>query len=334
MVCAFYAERCGLLSTKSKQIAVIGAGPIGGILTAHLCAQGHTVHLVDTWKVHIEQIREHGLRITGKESLLAYPAYLYDSIEALGDYVPDFVFICTKGCDLEAVLGQLRASLKKSNAIFLCFQNGIDTEQIVTHHIERCRVLRAVISYAGVLTGPGEIRESFFTAPNYLGWLDAKGEEVCKETAVLITTSGLATEATGEIGRYEWRKTIFNTCTMAIGAVTGLNIQEMVQFPPTAQLVELLLQESVAVAAAYGFDYGPGFIEMVRNFNQNAGPHKPSMLVDLENRRKTENAFLVRRIAEYAEQKGVPAPVHRSMANIIDALEMRGLERSCQDKQD
>jgi 2-dehydropantoate 2-reductase len=110
--------------------------------------------------------------------------------------------------------------------------------------------------------------------------------------------------------------------------VTGLNIQEMVQFPQTAELIELLLQESIAVAAAHGFEYGPGFIEMVRDFNKRAGPHRPSMLVDLENSRRTENAFLVRRIAEYAEQKGVSAPVHRTMANIIDALEMRGFEHA------
>lgn len=326
MVSVFHEERWSLLSTKRKQLAVIGAGPIGGILTAHLCAQGHTVYLVDAWKEHIERIRSHGLCVTGKEELNVKPAYLFDSIDSLSDIAPDFVFICTKGCDLDTVLNQASDSLKQSKAVFLCFQNGIDTEQVVVRHIERSRVLRAVLSYAGVLTGPGEIRESFFTPPNYLGWLDAKGEESCREAAALISDSGLETEATGDIRRYEWRKTILNTCTMAIGAVTGLNIQEMVQFPQTAQLVEILLQESIAVAAAYGFDYGSGFVEMVRDFNQHAGPHKPSMLVDLENRRKTENAFLVRRIAEYADQKGIPAPVHRTMANIIDALEMRGLE--------
>ena len=115
---------------------------------------------------------------------------------------------------------------------------------------------------------------------------------------------------------------------MSIAAVTGMNMQEMVNFGPTAQLIEMLLRESIAVAAAYGFDYGPGFIETVRDFNKRAGPHRPSMLVDLENGRKTENAFLIRRIAEYAEQKGISAPAHRTMANIIDALEMRNLERS------
>ena len=175
---------------------------------------------------------------------------------------------------------------------------------------------------------PGEIRETFFSAPNYLGWLDEGGEEACTEAAALVSASGLAMEATADINRFVWRKTILNTCTMSIAAVTGMNMQEMVNFPPTAQLIEILLRESIAVAGAYGFDYGPGFIEMVREFNQNAGPHKPSMLVDLENGRKTENRFLMRRIAEYAEQKEISAPLHRTMANIIDALEMRNLGRN------
>jgi 2-dehydropantoate 2-reductase len=308
-----------------KKLAVIGAGPVGGILAAHLCAQGHEVHLVDAWKGHIDRIRLNGLRITGREEMVARPDHLYDSIEALGEIAPDLVFICTKGCNLEGVLHEMNDHLKGSKAIFLCFQNGIDTEQVVAKQIGKNRVLRAVVSYAGVLTGPGEIRESFFTSPNYLGWLDESGMESCREAAALISACGLATEATGEIGKYVWRKTILNTCTMAIAAVTGLNIQEMVQFPPTAHLIELLLQESVKVAAAYGYDYGPGFADMVREFNKRAGPHRPSMLVDLENRRRTENAFLVRRIAEYGEQKCIPVPVHRTMANIIDALEMRGL---------
>ena len=114
---------------------------------------------------------------------------------------------------------------------------------------------------------------------------------------------------------------------MAIAAVTGLNMKELSDFGPTRLLIEDLLRESIATAAAYGFDYGPGFFESVMEFNKKAGPHRPSMLVDLENRRKTENEFLVRRVAEYAENKGIPAPAHRTMAILIDALEMQGLEQ-------
>ncbi len=186
--------------------------------------------------------------------------------------------------------------------------------------------MRAVITYGGVLVGPGEIRETFFNPPNYLGWLDEGGKECCREIAELMSAAGLETEATQEIRKHVWKKAILNSCTMAPAAVTGMNMQEVIEFPPTGQLVELLLKESIATAAACGFDFGPGFGEYVKEFNKRAGPHRPSMLVDLEKRRKTENAFVIRRIAEYAEQKGIPAPVHRALANIIDALEMRGLE--------
>jgi 2-dehydropantoate 2-reductase len=314
------------MEMNSKTIAVIGAGPVGGILAAHLCGQGHSVLLVDSWKENVERIRSGGLRITGREEMTARPAHLYESIDSLGEIVPDFVFICTKACDIDTVLRGMNDRIKNSRSVFVSFQNGIDTEQALVKYVEKSRVLRGVVSYAGVLTAPGEIRESFFTPPNYLGWLDERGAESCREAADLLSAVGLVTEATAEIGRFVWRKAILNTCTMAIAALTGLNIQEMVQFPPTAQLIELLLRESIAVAEAYGFDYGPEFVEKVRHFNQHAGPHRPSMRVDLENGRRTENQFLVRRIAEYGERKGVPVPLHRTMANLIDALEMRGVK--------
>jgi 2-dehydropantoate 2-reductase len=144
----------------------------------------------------------------------------------------------------------------------------------------------------------------------------------------MVSVAGLIMEATPEIKKQAWKKTILNTCTMAISAVTGLNMQEQNEFGPTKELIEELLRESISVAAAYGFDYGPGFFEMVMEFNRKAGPHKPSMLVDLENGRKTENEFLVRRVAEYGEKKGVAVPAHRTMAILIDALEMQGLKKS------
>jgi 2-dehydropantoate 2-reductase len=312
---------------KARTIGVIGAGPVGGILAAHLLSAGHNVIIIDSWKEHIERMRTEGLHIGGREEIRVTPAHLYTSVRALETIVPEFVFICTKACDLDSVLKEMGDGLRQSRAVFISAQNGIDTEQIIAERIEPSRVLRAVISYAGIVIGPGEISETFFSAPNYLGWLDDSGAEPCREAAAMVSDSGLATAATEEIKKFVWRKSILNTCTMSIAAVTGMNMQEMVDFPPTAQLVEQLLLESVAVAAAYGFDYGDGFVESVKEFNKRAGPHRPSMLVDLENGRKTENSLIVRKIAEYGEKKGISVPLHRTMANLIDALEMRNLKR-------
>lgn len=313
---------------KAKTVAIIGAGPVGGILTAHLCDAGHTVLLVDSSKELIQQIEARGLKIIGKEERLVRPARLYTSVSDLGDTMPEFVFICTKACYLENVLEGIPAAIKDSRAVFISAQNGVDTEEMITMHIEPGRVLRAVITFAGYPTEPGTIQETFNIPPSYLGWLDAGGEKPCRQVAEMVSAAGLIMEATPEIKKQAWKKTILNTCTMAISAVTGLNMQEQNEFGPTQKLIEELLRESISVAAAYGFDYGPGFFESVMEFNRKAGPHRPSMLVDLENRRKTENEFLIKRVAEYGEKRGIAVPAHRTMAILIDALEMQGLKKN------
>ncbi len=312
---------------KSRTIAIIGAGPVGGILAAHLCTAGHSIHLVDTWEEHIRKIEADGLKITGKEEKTVYPARLLTSVSDLGDPDPEYIFICTKACYLNSVLDRMSERIKHSNAVFISAQNGIDTEKVIVENIGAGHVLRAVITFAGFPTGPGVIQETFYIPPSYIGWLNAEGESPCREIAEIVTAAGLKMEPTAEIQKHVWRKTILNTCTMSIAAVTGLNMQEQHEFAPTRALIEDLLRESIRTAAAYGYDYGPDFFNTVMQFNEKAGPHRPSMLVDLEKGRKTENEFIVRRVAEYAERKGIPAPAHRTMAICIDALEMRGLEK-------
>jgi len=299
---------------------------VGAILSAHLLQAGHIVLMVDAWKEHLERIRVNGLRITGREEMAVRPRHLFESVGALGDATLDYVFVCTKACALDSLLNEMSSEIKSSPAVFVSFQNGIDTEQILAEQIGRRRVLRGVVSYAGVLLDSGEVRETFFDPPNYIGWLENDGEGACRELADLLSASGLLTEATADIQKFVWRKAILNSCTMSIAAITGMNIQEMINFPPTAGLVELLLNESIAVAAAYGFDFGAEFVEQVKKFNKRAGPHRPSMLVDIEKGRKTENFFLMHRIADYAERRGVPAPIHRALAVLIDALEARSMQ--------
>ena len=313
---------------KPRTIAIVGAGPVGGILAAHLCSAGHSIHLVDTWEEHIRKIGADGLKIIGNEEKTVRPSRLLTSVSDLGDPDPEFIFICTKACYLSSVLSGMSNRLKHSNAVFISAQNGIGTEHVIVDNIGAGHVLRAVITFAGFPIGPGIIKETFNIPPSYLGWFKDEGETPCRELAEIVTAAGLTMEPTAEIQKHVWRKTILNTCTMAIAAVTGLNMQEQYEFAPTRVLIEDLLRESIRTAAAYGFDFGSDFFDTVMEFNEKAGPHRPSMLVDLEKGRKTENEFIVRRVAEYAERKGIPAPVHRTMAICIDALEMRGLKRS------
>ncbi|PJC73526.1 MAG: 2-dehydropantoate 2-reductase, partial [Syntrophobacterales bacterium CG_4_8_14_3_um_filter_58_8] len=104
-------------------------------------------------------------------------------------------------------------------------------------------------------------------------------------------------------------------------AVTGLTMAQAMNDPIVLQIVESLLKECIAVARAneieLGWNYYPQAIEYMRK----AGDHKPSMLIDIENRRRTEIDFMNGKIVEYGRQAGVEAPYNKTLRALVKALE-------------
>jgi 2-dehydropantoate 2-reductase len=47
------------------KIAVVGAGAMGSVYAGLLGAAGNEVWAVDTWREHVDAIRERGLRVEG-----------------------------------------------------------------------------------------------------------------------------------------------------------------------------------------------------------------------------------------------------------------------------
>ena len=66
-----------------------------------------------------------------------------------------------------------------------------------------------------------------------------------------------------------------------------------------------------------GWDYYPYCTEYLRT----AGDHKPSMLIDIEMKRRTEVDFINGKIVEYGEQAGVETPYNRTLRGLVKALE-------------
>jgi len=52
-----------------------------------------------------------------------------------------------------------------------------------------------------------------------------------------------------------------------------------------------------------------------------SGAHKPSMLVDVENKRRTEVDFLSGAIVDYGERFGVRTPVNGVLTGLLKGLE-------------
>ena len=52
-----------------------------------------------------------------------------------------------------------------------------------------------------------------------------------------------------------------------------------------------------------------------------AGNHKPSMLMDIENKRRTEIDFINGKFVEYGVQAGIETPYNNSLKSLVKGLE-------------
>ncbi|HYR81017.1 MAG TPA: 2-dehydropantoate 2-reductase N-terminal domain-containing protein, partial [Thermoplasmata archaeon] len=100
------------------EILVFGAGAIGSFFGGVL-SQRHDVTLIGRAE-HISAVKSHGLRVSGKTSIIAKPRA---AMRVPQDAKPDFIFVTTKSYDTANAMIALRAFADR--AIFVTLQNGL-----------------------------------------------------------------------------------------------------------------------------------------------------------------------------------------------------------------
>ncbi|MFZ1729386.1 MAG: ketopantoate reductase family protein [Bacteroidota bacterium] len=304
---------------SKRRIAVIGAGPVGSILAAHLSNAEHEVHLVEVQAHLMEAIKEKGLQIVGVEELYARVDEVYQEIEQLKGIPLDQVYICSKAIDLPAVSRSLE-DLGLTHTDYISYQNGIDNEQVLAKHFPKERVFRTVVNYAGMITRPGVVRMTFFHPPNHIGQIVPEGVERAKELAQLMNEVGIETRYAECVQKEAWRKSILNSVLMPVSVTTRLTMARIMETPSLSAIVESLMKDFVEVARCEGYDYGPDFEKNAIEYLATAGDHKPSMLMDFEGGRPLEIDYLNNKIQEYADKHGVTCAYNKLLCSVIHGL--------------
>lgn len=304
---------------SKTRIGVIGAGPVGSILSAHLMNGGHEVYLVDVLSHLIEAIKQKGLQIVGVKELYARIDNAYTSIDQLHGIELNQIFVCTKAIDLPGVIKQLE-KLNLEKTYYISFQNGIDNEEVLADHFPRENVFRGVANYAGMIARPGVVKMTFFHPPNFIGNLVPESAEVAKSIAQLHSEAGIETKYTETIKKETWRKTILNSVLMPVSVITRLTMAKIMGHPELKAIVEALLRDFLEVAKMEGYVYKEDFFEKAIAYLSYAGDHKPSMLIDFEAGRPLEIDFLNNKIQEYAEKHNVPCKYNKLLCSLIKGL--------------
>jgi len=305
------------------KFGIIGVGPVGSIMAAHLAKAGHNVTLVDVLKPHMDEIKKNGLSITGFKEMNASfsEKNLCYGIDELKNKDVDVVFISVKASVLPQILSMLK-TVAKPDMTFISLQNGLDNEDLIADAFGKENTLRIVVNYAGNLIDNGKVRMSFFNSPNHIGMIDPKAEKKARALADVITAADLETAFTPDIKKYEWEKIILNAALSPVCALTRRTMKQMMEFEDTRALAEEVLREGIEVAAANGINFKPDFLKFCIGYLDKAGHHRTSMHVDIEKRNPTEIGFINDKIVKYGKVKGISTPVNSTIVSLIRGSEL------------
>ncbi|MFX0174427.1 MAG: ketopantoate reductase family protein [Candidatus Hodarchaeota archaeon] len=312
------------MTGEDFKVAVIGAGPSGGILGSFLFKKNVDVTLVDIWKAHMEAIQKYGLQIIGATTITAQfdTAHLKLSVSDLKDTDVNLVIISVKTPYLERVVQDLKPVISDETLV-VSHQNGFGTEKVIAEAFGEERAFRNVINYAGNVLRPGIIDMTFFNPPNYVGPFSPKTMEKAQEIAELISSPDFATEPVEDIQPEVWKKVILNAALAPLCAITGQTMREAMEFADTNNVASEIIKEGIAVTEALGISFGTNFHDICMGYLSKGGHHKPSMLIDIENRSPTEIAYINGKIVEVGKQQKIPVPFNEATVAYVRALESK-----------
>jgi 2-dehydropantoate 2-reductase len=323
--------RPGNWESVALKICIYGAGAVGGHAGALWARAGHEVTVIARGS-QLEAIRKKGhLSYVAKDERFLAPVRAVATPEVAG--VQDVVVLTVKAPSLGEVAGRLAPLLGPETPIIAAlngipwwFFSGIggalegrqlktlDPDGRLAAGIPIDRVIGCVLYIAAEVTAPAEITHSFggrWVLGEPKSGMTPRLERLRRE----LTVAGLTMQASAAIRGDICHKLIGNMSGNTVSALTYATSIEMLEHPPTSDVIMAMLREGIAVSKALGVTI-PGSIEERVGIMKGLGSFKSSTLQDVERGRPIEADGLILSVQEIARMVGVPTPT----IDVIGAL--------------
>jgi 2-dehydropantoate 2-reductase len=301
------------------KIAVIGGGAMGGLWAASLTSGATLVTVVDVIPAVVEAIRTTGLAVTTADRRVqTRPAATIDP----SDVGPvDVVYFFTKAHHTKDAVSRARP-LVDDATILVSLQNGWGNSDVIAQTFGAERLVSGVTYQSARVEGPARIAHTSQGITVIGPFAQGSSMDPAELVSKLQNDAGIETTTTPWVHTEIWKKVVLNTATLPTAALTGLYAGEVGEPGAVLDLADAIAVESVAVLRAAGYDIDPA--ERVASINSllgRAGKGKPSMLQDVEAKRKTEVEVINGAIVRQAEALGLQSPLNRAMVALIGGLE-------------
>lgn len=305
------------------KVAIFGAGAIGGYLGAEFARAGIDVSLIARG-AHLHAMQQHGLRLrmAGEERVTRVRAT--DRPQDLGPQ--DYLIIALKAHSIPGALEAMQPLIDDRTTI-VGASNGLpwwffDVPDVAYHglalesvdpggaqrrQLGYPRSVGCVVFPATEIVAPGVIHhEHGGRFP--IGEPDGRRTPRIEALHELFVAAGFEAPIRSDIRDEIWLKLWGNLCFNPVSALTCATIDVVTADPGTRAVLISMMDEAAAIGTRLGLKLR---VDAERRLAGAAalGPHRMSMLQDLEQGRPMEIEALVGVICELGRATGVPTPI-------------------------
>jgi 2-dehydropantoate 2-reductase len=302
-----------------NKVVVVGGGAMGAMFAVGLAHAGQDVTVLDTASELVERINAEGITVTSGDEAAVTKVPATTDPDCLGH--TDLAIVFVKAHHTPSVAQALADNLG-GNAVVLSLQNGWGNADVLAQSVAPERLVMGVTYHSGTVVSLGQVAHTG-RGPTFVGpYGTGANMDAAHQLAELLTRAQFETTATADVRTEIWNKLILNAATLPVAASTGLRAAEMLEVPDVTALVEALANEAVAVATKLGLNVdGAERVARIKTVLANAGQGKPSMLQDVEARRKTEIEVVNGAVARAAAGVGVEVPLNVAVCAVVHGIE-------------
>ena len=272
----------------NRTYAILGTGALGGYYGACLQRAGLDVHFL----LHsdYEHVCQHGLVIESPDGNFTLP-----HVNAYSDVTKmplcDVVVVALKTTQ-NHLLPEMLPAVVKDDGVVLVLQNGLGIEEEAAQIVGSKQVIGGLCFLRSNKVGPGHIRHldykqialGEYTLNYQVGGITQRMHQIADD----FERSGIPIQLSEDLLLARWKKLVWNIPYNGLSVVLNATTDELMADNHTRSLVEQLMREVVAGAAATGRIIPDRFIQQMLDYTEKMTPYRTSMKLDYDEGRPLE----------------------------------------------
>jgi 2-dehydropantoate 2-reductase len=301
-----------MISTTPKgdrRYAILGTGALGGYYGACLQRVGLEVHFL----LHrdYQHVREQGLVIESPDGDFNL-SYVNTYDDAAKMPACDVAIVALKTTQNHR-LPDMLPPVVKDDGVVLVLQNGLGIEQEVAQLVGSKRVMGGLCFLCSNKVGPGHIHHLDYkqiTLGEYLPDYQPGGlTERMRQIADDFERASIPITLAEDLLLARWQKLVWNIPYNGLSVVLDATTNELMADQYTRSLVEQLMGEVLAGAAATNRMISDRFIQTMLDYTEKMTPYRTSMKIDYDEKRPLEVEAIVGNPLRVATAAGTGLPL-------------------------